>query len=106
MNKPLRDVVGHPGNQAVVCLEYQLLKRGYESALRETALYECGGGASFQQAIRYEVEAKAVCAAADKYVMAHNDSCPVCKRDKGIDARYATNTRDLLCIPRMGDFGL
>jgi hypothetical protein len=106
MNKPLRLVVGRPGNQAVVCIEYQLLKRGYESALRETALYECLGGASFQRAIRYEVEVKAICAAAGKYLMARNDGCPVCKRDKSIDARYATNTRDLLCRPRMGDSGL
>jgi hypothetical protein len=82
MNEPVRPVLSNPETQATACREYQLLKRGYESALRETALYECGGGASFQQVIRYEGEAKALCAAAGKYLMAHNDGCPVCKRDK------------------------
>jgi hypothetical protein len=82
MNEPLRQVLGNPGSHATACIEYQLLKRGYESALRESALYECGGGASFQQAIRYQGEAKAVCVAAGKYLMAHNNGCPVCKRDK------------------------
>jgi hypothetical protein len=82
MSEPLRPVLGNPGSQATACNEYQLLKRGYESALRETSLYECGGWASLQQAIRYEGEAKAVCAAAGKYLMAHNNGCPVCKRDK------------------------
>jgi hypothetical protein len=44
---------------------YQLLKRGYESALREFELYERGGPASTQQAIRYEGEAIAVSASAE-----------------------------------------
>jgi hypothetical protein len=78
MNEPLLPVLSNPESQATACIEYQLLKRGYESALRETALYESGGAASFQQAIRYEGEAKAVCAAAGKYLVAHNNGCPVC----------------------------
>jgi hypothetical protein len=82
MNEPLRPVLSNPETQATACREYQLLKREYESALRETALYECGGGASFQQTVRHEGEAKAVCAAAGEYLMAHNDGCPVCRRDK------------------------
>jgi hypothetical protein len=82
MNEPLRPVLGNPGSQATACREYQLLKQEYESALREKALYGCGGGASLQQAIRYEGEAKAVCASAGKYILAHNNGCPACKRDK------------------------
>jgi hypothetical protein len=39
------------------CGKFRLLKQGYESALREEALYQSGGGASFQQAIQYESEA-------------------------------------------------
>jgi hypothetical protein len=45
-------------NELAACREYQLLKKEYESALREKALYEGGGAASIQQAIRYEGEAK------------------------------------------------
>jgi hypothetical protein len=78
MNEPICAVLSYPETQATACRGYQLLKRGYESALRETALYECGGGASFQQAIRYAGEAKALCAAAGKYLVAHRNGCPVC----------------------------
>jgi hypothetical protein len=82
MKEPLRPVHGNPGSEGTACREYQLMKRGYESALRETALYECGGGASFQQAIRYKGEAKAVCATAANYLLAHNNACSACRRDK------------------------
>jgi hypothetical protein len=49
----------------------------------------------------HEGEAKAVCAAAGKYLMAHNNGCPVCKRDK-IAAQRAMNPRDLFYIPQDG----
>jgi hypothetical protein len=83
MTESLRPyVLSNPESQETACREYQLLKLGYESALRETALYERGGGASLQQAVRDEGEAKAVCAAAGKYSTAQNNGCPACKRDK------------------------
>jgi hypothetical protein len=80
MNEPLRPYVLINPGQATACREYQLLKQGYESALREKALYGCGGAASFQQTIRYQGGAKAVCAAAGNCLMAHSNVCPVCKR--------------------------
>lgn len=80
MSEPLRpSEISNPESQGTACLEYQLLKQEYESALREKALYECGGGASIQQAIRYEGQAKAVSAAAGNCLMAHGKGCPVCK---------------------------
>jgi hypothetical protein len=79
MNEPLRPVLSNPESQAAACRDYRLLKQEYESALRERALYECGGAASIQQAIRYEGEAKAVSAAAGNCLMAHSRACPVCK---------------------------
>jgi hypothetical protein len=65
MNGPLGP---NPG-----CHEYQLLKQGYESALREGGLYERGGATSMQQANRYEGEAKAVSAAARNRLAAHSE---------------------------------
>jgi hypothetical protein len=83
MNESVRpSVMSNPQSQAAACREYQLLKQEYESALRETALYEGGGTASIQQAIRYEGEAKAVSAAAGACLMAHSKDCPVCKGDR------------------------
>ena len=82
MNELLRPPVSNPENQPTPCREYQLLKEEYESALRETALYEDGGAASMQQAIRYEGEAKAVSAAAGACLMAHSKDCPVCERGR------------------------
>jgi hypothetical protein len=83
MNQLFRpSVTSNPESQATACREYKLLKEEYESALRETALYEGGGAASMQQAIRYEGEAKAVSAAAGACLMAHNKDCPVCKSDR------------------------
>jgi hypothetical protein len=79
---PRPSVIGDPENQATACREYQLLKEEYESALRERALYDCGGAASMQQAIRYEGEAKAVSAAVGASLSAHSKDCPVCKRDR------------------------
>jgi hypothetical protein len=79
---PRPAVIGDPENQATACREYQLLKEEYESALRESTLYECGGAASMQQAIRYEGEAKAVSAAAGASLLAHSEGCPVCKRNR------------------------
>jgi hypothetical protein len=60
------------------CPEYQLLKRDYESALREEALYQSGGAASPTQAMRYVGEAKAASVAAGDHLMAHRNSCSVC----------------------------
>jgi hypothetical protein len=83
MNELLRpSVTSNPGSQPKACREYQLLKEEYESALRERALYEAGGAASMQQAIRYEGEAKAVSSAAGACLVAHSKDCPVCKRDR------------------------
>jgi DNA-binding NtrC family response regulator len=73
-----RQAISKPEGQATVCGEYQLLKREYESALREEALYACGGAASVQQAIRYKGEAKAISAAAWECLMAHTKGCPAC----------------------------
>jgi hypothetical protein len=83
MNEVLRPSANsNPESQATACREYQLLKQEYESTLRENGLYECGGAASRQQAIRYEGDAKAVSAAAGACLLAHSKDCPVCKRDK------------------------
>jgi hypothetical protein len=83
MNELLRpSVAGNPESQATACREYELLKEKYESALRERALYERGGAASMQQAIRYEGEANAVSAAAGASLLTHSKGCPVCKRDR------------------------
>jgi hypothetical protein len=83
MNEPLRPYeTNNAESQAASCPEYQLLKQAYESALREKALYECGGAASMQQAIRHEGEAKAVSAAARDCLMAHSKGCPVCKTNR------------------------
>jgi hypothetical protein len=68
--------------QATVCHHYQLLKREYESALREGALYERGGAASMQQANQYEGETKAVSSAAGNRLAAHSEDCQVCKAGK------------------------
>jgi hypothetical protein len=62
-----------------VCEEHQLLKQYYESALREVELYEGGGAASIRQAIRYEVEARAVSVATRDRLFAHIESCLACK---------------------------
>ena len=72
---PLKDArtqrsVSDPESKAEACHQYQLLKREYESALRELELYECGGAASTQQAIRYEGEAKAVIVASARIAAA------------------------------------
>jgi hypothetical protein len=82
MNELLRPSGSNPESHATPCREYQLLKEEYESALRERALYEGGGAASMQQAIRYEGEAKAVSAAAGACLLAHSKNCPVCERDR------------------------
>jgi hypothetical protein len=83
MNELLRpSVIRNPESQATACREYQVLKQEYESALRESTLYEGGGAASMQQAIRYEGEAKAVSAAAGACLMAHSKGCAVCERDR------------------------
>jgi hypothetical protein len=71
-----------PESQAEACHEYQLLKHGYESALREGELYECGGAASMQQANRYQDEAKVISAAARNCLAAHSEGCPVCKANR------------------------
>jgi hypothetical protein len=65
------------------CHAYQLLKHGYESALREVQLYECADAASIGQAVRYEGEAKAVSFAASKHLAAHIEVCPICRANAG-----------------------
>ena len=65
-----------------MCEEHQLLKRQYESALLEVALYERGGPAQIRQAVRYEVAARAVSIAARDSLFAHSESCPACKTNR------------------------
>ena len=72
-------VTDSAGTEALnVCPEYLLLRRNYESALREEALYNVGGSASPGQAARYRSEASVVSAAAGERLMAHRNSCSVC----------------------------
>lgn len=66
-------------NQGAACHKFRLLKQGYESALREEALYEYGGAASLRQAIRYESEAIAASAHARDRLITHYKGCPVCE---------------------------
>jgi hypothetical protein len=74
--------VNEPVRRNPACHEYQLLKQGYESALREGELYESGGAASIQQSLRYVGEAKAVSVTAGNYLVAHIESCPVCRANR------------------------
>ena len=79
MNVPVRSyVMSDPESQAPPCHEYQLLKQGYESALREVELYESGGAASIQQSIRYQGDARAISDAARDHLTAHSEDCLVC----------------------------
>ena len=65
-----------------MCEEHQSLKRQHESALREVELYEFGGAAAIRQAIRYEVEARALSVATKERLFAHSESCPACKTNR------------------------
>ena len=64
------------------CDKFRLLKQEYESALREEALCECGGAASFQQVTRYESAAMAVSALARDRFITHYKGCPRCKTNR------------------------
>ena len=66
-------------NDPTACDKFRLLKQEYESALREEALYDCGGAAWVQQAIRYKGKVKAVSSAARDCLMAHSKGCRVCE---------------------------
>ena len=79
MNEPFR--TGSPENQPTACEKFRLLKQEYESTLREEALYQYGGPASIQQAIRYESKAIAASAHVRDRLIAHYKSCPSCKRN-------------------------
>jgi hypothetical protein len=61
------------------CPQYQLLKQGYESALRESALYGSAGPASLQQAVCFKDGAKAVSGDASNRLITHGDDCPICQ---------------------------
>ena len=61
------------------CPEYQQLKRCYESALRESALYEAGGPASFQQARRFRKVAKTAAHHAGSCLNHHRELCQFCR---------------------------
>jgi hypothetical protein len=65
-----------------VCHEIRLLKQNYESALREEALYQCGGAASLQQSLRYQGEATRVSAAARNSFAVHSETCPICEANR------------------------
>jgi hypothetical protein len=58
------------------------LQQEYESALREEALYEYGGGASVRQAIRYESAAITASAHARDRLISHYKGCPVCETNR------------------------
>jgi FixJ family two-component response regulator len=73
------EAISNEGSRAGACSEYQLLKRDYESALREEQLYDCGGAASAQQAIKYKSEAKAASVVAGERFAIHSRCCPVCE---------------------------
>ena len=79
MNQSLRPNLE---SQANGCHEYRAMKQEYESALREVELYEGGGAASIGQAIRYEVEARAVSVASRERLMAHSEDCPFCNTNR------------------------
>jgi hypothetical protein len=64
------------------CDKFRLLKREYESALREEALYECGGAATLRQAIQYESGAIAASTLARDRFIAHYKQCPRCKANR------------------------
>jgi hypothetical protein len=53
------------------CERFRGLKREYEGALREEALYEYGGAASLRQSVRYKSEAIAVSTLARNRLIAH-----------------------------------
>jgi hypothetical protein len=74
--------MNEPRNPTTTCDKFRLLKEEYESALHEEALYQYGGGASYQQAIRYKSEAFAASALARDRFMAHYKGCPNCERDR------------------------
>jgi hypothetical protein len=67
---------------ATSCAQFQLLKQAYESTLREEALYEIGGPASFQQAIKYKGEAKAASTDARDRFIDHYKRCTVCRKSR------------------------
>ena len=67
---------------ATACAKFLLLKQEYESALQEEALYEYGGAASVQQAIRYESAAIAVSSLARERLVTHYKGCPRCKEKR------------------------
>lgn len=76
MNELLR-----PANPRA-CDKFRLLKREYESALREEALYEYGGAASVRQAIRYASAAIAASAHARDRFITHYKDCSSCKKNR------------------------
>jgi hypothetical protein len=71
-----------PEDQATACDQFRLLKHEYESALREEALYEFGGAASFRQATNYKSQAIADSVYARDRFIAHYKGCPSCKRNR------------------------
>jgi hypothetical protein len=74
--------MNEPENETTTCDRFHLLKRVYESALREEALYQYGGGASIQQAIRYKSGASAESALARDRFIAHYRGCPNCMKNR------------------------
>jgi CheY-like chemotaxis protein len=71
-----------PPGDPEACHKFRLLKQDYESALREEALYQCGGAASLRQAIQYESAAIAVSALARDRLIAHYKVCPHCETNR------------------------
>jgi hypothetical protein len=61
------------------CDKFRLLKREYESAFCEEALYEGGGAATLRQAIQYESDAIAASTLARDRFIANFKGCPRCK---------------------------
>jgi hypothetical protein len=67
---------------ATSCAQFQLLKQAYESTLREEALYEIGGPASFQQAAQYKADATVASTNARDRFINHYKGCPVCRKSR------------------------
>ncbi len=64
------------------CATLRLLKRDYESALREEALYDHVGKAPFEHAIRHRSEAIAASALAKDRFVAYLKNCPICEKNR------------------------
>jgi hypothetical protein len=75
------------------CNKFRFLKQEYESALREEALYECGGAATLRQAIHYKNEAITASAHARDRLITHYKDCSSCTAERGIASEPGSPVR-------------